>query len=1080
MGSDTSEVEPELAQLCETETLDLSHMYARLQSVLADDDLEILGALTQLLHRQGVDDAIKRYVEILVFFGLDKRFMRLLLEREVASTRDAFSLFRETSAISLIISTYMRLIGAEYLNSALSPILQRVLTQNILPDDHSSLLLLCDDIFQSLSALLEDVPPAFLDVCTMLVKVARRHFPNDEYTALVGLLLLRFICPAIASPVQYETVQTDGPLGLDALRTFALLSKIILMSGTGARFPSSGSCADLNAHLARYVGDALSFLSLILKRDGREKGKPIPLSSSTGHGHKITVYCDEQQLSVPVFSHSTGRDIREVLLRMLCNEALDKDKLDALRFKYQGYLLFLIEPDKQWDVLKFVGLISGKDSSHEVPLLVEDEETIEYFDGDQYSLFFVHLDEPYLSQVKEHKQLMTNVQSQVRVKVRDLNMAFRVERDTTVADIERSVIAKLCMATFGNEDKDNIVRTRQAHHKFCINLLKAASPLNPEDPALRIKSFFSTPEMLEFKRGKGSFLHVSRGSVVRDVMVKVNSADGTRTLTVARETSPIEIMDLMMQKKAKEHLGSSDGVRALVKVFGGFSNQWLHWKAADRNELMRRVSGGDATTTKSGGAHKRRSSFGLLGRRKKTTTTVAKSSWQPCPLYLQLDKPGLEFELREPHPKDVPTIQATIRTHIMSSELERECVCIGGRIPEGSCTFSPTPPPDSPIEGDVLPGSVGRSSPGILRSGNESPPPFDHSFMRSQSEPTGLEVSTITPEPARINAVRHSTIATSIPMVVDEREEMFQSLLRSFRGVTQVLSAQEFEISRILLEKHGMDLADLHRFQATSDGNGNAEASSQAQTAAAPPQGDGDACASDPSLSESSHVELTPERIAVLERLANFHSVLVALDGMLASDVIRRAPSPPMPAADLQNGWTPLHVAAHGGDLEVIEMILQGCRDVNVENDDGTTALHYFVRGRYPDGMNGRAESILHGFIRKGADLNARNRYKETPLHCAIVNRRVHMVRALLGAGADPNVSTVKMSALELAIQVGPAEVVELLVRAGAQIDPSAIEKMTQKCADGVREKLDELFGGKEREGDEGEGESTGACESEG
>ena len=51
---------------------------------------------------------------------------------------DAFSLFRETTAISLIMSTYMNVIGRHYLHTALSSVLQRVVDDNVSSSDHDT------------------------------------------------------------------------------------------------------------------------------------------------------------------------------------------------------------------------------------------------------------------------------------------------------------------------------------------------------------------------------------------------------------------------------------------------------------------------------------------------------------------------------------------------------------------------------------------------------------------------------------------------------------------------------------------------------------------------------------------------------------------------------------------------------------------------------------------------------------------------------------------------------------------------------------------------------------------------------
>jgi ankyrin repeat protein len=131
--------------------------------------------------------------------------------------------------------------------------------------------------------------------------------------------------------------------------------------------------------------------------------------------------------------------------------------------------------------------------------------------------------------------------------------------------------------------------------------------------------------------------------------------------------------------------------------------------------------------------------------------------------------------------------------------------------------------------------------------------------------------------------------------------------------------------------------------------------------------------------------------------------------------------------------------AAEGTDTRLIEAVKSGSRDtaralvgkrvdVNAREADGTTALHWAVRG---DDLE--AVQLL---LRAGANVNLANRYSLTPLSLAATNGSVAVVAALLAAGADataaaPSGETVLMTAA----RTGNPDVVKLLLDRGADVN---------------------------------------------
>jgi len=120
--------------------------------------------------------------------------------------------------------------------------------------------------------------------------------------------------------------------------------------------------------------------------------------------------------------------------------------------------------------------------------------------------------------------------------------------------------------------------------------------------------------------------------------------------------------------------------------------------------------------------------------------------------------------------------------------------------------------------------------------------------------------------------------------------------------------------------------------------------------------------------------------------------------------------------------------AAEAQDTALIKRLFKNGADVNAEQVDGMTALHWAA---YHD------DAALGGrLLKNGASASAKNRYGITPLHLACLNGNAVFIEALLRHGADHNASinggeTVLMTAA----RTGRPEAVEVLLRAGAEVD---------------------------------------------
>lgn len=93
------------------------------------------------------------------------------------------------------------------------------------------------------------------------------------------------------------------------------------------------------------------------------------------------------------------------------------------------------------------------------------------------------------------------------------------------------------------------------------------------------------------------------------------------------------------------------------------------------------------------------------------------------------------------------------------------------------------------------------------------------------------------------------------------------------------------------------------------------------------------------------------------------------------------------------NRRTPLHHAALGGSLVIVEMLVTRGADVNAKDMRGATPVHFAELLQAID--------VMKYLKSKGADINAKDNTGLTPLHWAAAHGSEMVVDWLLGAGAD-------------------------------------------------------------------------------
>ncbi len=140
-----------------------------------------------------------------------------------------------------------------------------------------------------------------------------------------------------------------------------------------------------------------------------------------------------------------------------------------------------------------------------------------------------------------------------------------------------------------------------------------------------------------------------------------------------------------------------------------------------------------------------------------------------------------------------------------------------------------------------------------------------------------------------------------------------------------------------------------------------------------------------------------------------------------------RAQVPPSPAEIA--AYTGLHAAAARDDVPAIAALLRTGADANARDEAGRTPLHVAAFGA-------RYDAVL-ALVGGGADPRAKENRRYDIVTIAAVRNDTRMLRLALKLGADPRAITSPYdgTALIAAAHLGHAEIVAILIEAGAPLD---------------------------------------------
>ncbi|NXD65143.1 ANK1 protein, partial [Eolophus roseicapillus] len=136
----------------------------------------------------------------------------------------------------------------------------------------------------------------------------------------------------------------------------------------------------------------------------------------------------------------------------------------------------------------------------------------------------------------------------------------------------------------------------------------------------------------------------------------------------------------------------------------------------------------------------------------------------------------------------------------------------------------------------------------------------------------------------------------------------------------------------------------------------------------------------------------------------------------------------PVPCPPPQNGLTPLHVAVHHNNLEIVKLLLPKGSSPHSLAWNGYTPLHIAAKQNQME--------VARSLLQYGASANAESMQGVTPLHLASQEGHADMVALLFSKQANGNLGNKSgLTPLHLVAQEGHVLVADVLVKHGVTVD---------------------------------------------
>eukprot|EP00743_Colponemidia_sp_Colp-15_P011651 GILK01013058.1.p1 GENE.GILK01013058.1~~GILK01013058.1.p1 ORF type:complete len:1401 (+),score=289.14 GILK01013058.1:171-4373(+) len=263
--------------------------------VASESDIEVLREFGDLLRAPGLTlvfelaqisghnelDSLSK--QLLIAFLAEKQCLRLFngfVRKEVDSTLNPATLFRDSNMASRMVSSFCQLVAGVYAKNLFDSLLKSILSlhKSGLEVDPAKLTAF-DNLDNNVSALssvaqmfldrilqsIQCLPVQLIALLKLLYQVIHSKFPTVSLANVTGLIFLRFYCPSILAPTDSSPVKKNTAKSKEHRRCVTLVTKCLQAAANGVEFgPKEGFMLRLNSFVLNNGERVSNFVAQLL------------------------------------------------------------------------------------------------------------------------------------------------------------------------------------------------------------------------------------------------------------------------------------------------------------------------------------------------------------------------------------------------------------------------------------------------------------------------------------------------------------------------------------------------------------------------------------------------------------------------------------------------------------------------------------------------------------------------------------------------------------------------------------------------------------------------------------------------
>ncbi|XP_002734096.2 neurofibromin-like, partial [Saccoglossus kowalevskii] len=294
----------EFDTLAETVLNDRFERLVELVTMMGDrGELPIAMALASVVPSSQMDELARVFVTLFDAKHLLYQLLWNMFSKEVEVADCMQTLFRGNSLASKIMAFCFKVYGSSYLHTLLEPLVKEMLTperQNIsyevdptrlepgevIEENRSNLMTLTKRFFTAIISSADEFPPQLRSVCHCLYQVVSQRFPQHSIGAVGSAVFLRFINPALVSPVEYGILEQQPPNRVK--RGLMLMSKIMQSIANHVPFTKQQHMLIFNDFLKNNFDSGRKFFQEIAS----------DCQTIDSNNHSLSIHCDANVLAL--------------------------------------------------------------------------------------------------------------------------------------------------------------------------------------------------------------------------------------------------------------------------------------------------------------------------------------------------------------------------------------------------------------------------------------------------------------------------------------------------------------------------------------------------------------------------------------------------------------------------------------------------------------------------------------------------------------------------------------------------------------------------------------------------------------